>query len=159
MAGMTKHGFTSSWRSAEHGFTLVELMVVLAILALASTAVILTVRPGEGSADAQAAQFARRVAALRDRSVIEGRSYGLWVTASGYGFEQRSDGQWQPLAETRLSQRNWDAGTTVAANGAAQARLAFNRIGLPARPLTLELRTGGDSATIRIDASGDVVVR
>ncbi|MEQ1687838.1 MAG: GspH/FimT family pseudopilin [Sphingopyxis sp.] len=140
------------------GFTLVELMVVLAILALASTAVILTVRPGEGGADAQAARFAARVAALRDRSVIEGRTLGLWVTASGYGFEQRSDGHWQPFSETRLSPRDWDAGTAVTANGAAQARLAFSRIGLPDHGLRVELTAGGDSASVRVDAAGDVVI-
>ncbi|MEQ1725813.1 MAG: GspH/FimT family pseudopilin [Sphingopyxis sp.] len=142
----------------ERGFTLVELMVVLAILALASTAVILTVRPGGGDAETQAARFAARVAALRDRSVIEGRTLGLWVTASGYGFEQRRDGQWQPLGEARLSPRDWDAGTAVLVGGASQARLTFNRIGLPDRPLQVELTAGEDSATIRVDAAGDVAV-
>lgn len=143
----------------EHGFTLVELMVVLAILALAATAVILTVRPGDGSADAQAAYFAARVAALRDRAVIEGRSYGLWVTASGFGFEQRVDGQWRPTVDPRLRPRNWDAGTAVTVNGVAQARLIFNRIGLPTHPLALELSASGDNATVRIEPSGDVVVQ
>lgn len=35
-----KNGFTSSWRSAEHGFTLIEMMVALAIFSLASLAIL-----------------------------------------------------------------------------------------------------------------------
>lgn len=164
MAEMTKHphrrdpGFTPSWRPAEHGFTLVELMVVLSILALASTAVILTIGPSGADADAQAARFAARVAALRDRSVIEGRSLGLWVTTSGFGFEQRHDGQWHPLDQVRVAPRNWDVGTAVSVNGTAQARVTFNRVGLPDHALRVELTSGDDTAVVRVDAAGDVVV-
>ena len=67
-------------RCHQSGFTLVELMVALALMALAATAVILTIRPGSGDAQAQAARFAARAAAIRDRAVIEQRSYGLWVS-------------------------------------------------------------------------------
>lgn len=143
---------------AEHGFTLTELMVVLAILALAATAVILTINPGGADADAQAARFAARVAAVRDRAVIEGRSYGLWATASGFGFEQRNDGQWQALDEGRLRQHNWDPGTAASVNGVTQGRVAFSRFGLPDRPMRVALTAGEDSASVRIDAGGDVVI-
>jgi general secretion pathway protein H len=158
MAERTERGFTSPRRFAEHGFTLVEMMVVLAILALAATAVILTIGPGGANAEHQAARFAARVAVLRDRSVIEGRGLGLWVTASGFGFEQRRDGQWQPLDEGRLAPRDWDAGTAVSVNGASQARISFNRVGLPDRALRVDLTAGDDSASVRVDAAGDVVV-
>ena len=33
-AGNSERGFTSSWRSAEHGFTLIELMIVVAIVGI-----------------------------------------------------------------------------------------------------------------------------
>ena len=35
-----QRGFTSSWRSAEHGFTLIEVMVALAVFGLAALALI-----------------------------------------------------------------------------------------------------------------------
>lgn len=143
----------------EGGFTLVELMVVLALMALAATAVVLTLRPGGGDARQQATQFAARTAALRDRAVVEGRSFGAWVTVSGFGFEQRIDGIWQPLEDGRLSRRDWPAGMAVSVNGASQGRVTFNRIGLPERPVTVALTIGDSSASVAIDASGDVRVQ
>ncbi len=44
------NGFTSSWRSAEHGFTLVELMVVILIIGLLATVVIINVLPATDKA-------------------------------------------------------------------------------------------------------------
>lgn len=143
----------------QRGFTLVELMVVLALMALAATAVVLTLRPGGGDARAEAAQFAARTASLRDRAVIEGRGFGAWVTASGYGFERRVDGAWQPLDDGRLSRRNWPTGTAVSLNGDSQGRVTFNRLGLPDRSVTVALTSGDSSAQVIIDASGDVRVK
>lgn len=105
------------------GFSLVELMVVLAIIGLATAAVILTTRPTSANAREEALRFAARTAALRDRSVVEGRSYALWVSGSGFGFEQRRDGRWEPLTDGRLQQRDWAGSTAITANGATQARV------------------------------------
>ena len=154
-----QRGFKSWWRSAEHGFTLVELMVVLALMALAATAVVLTLPSAGGGAMAEATRFAARVASLRDRSVIEGRTHGLWVTASGYGFERRAAEAWQPLEDGRLSRADWRAGTAVTVDGAAQGRLSFNRVGLPDRPMRIAFRAGDSAAAVVIDAAGEVAVR
>ncbi len=48
--GGKRNGFESSRRSAEHGFTLVELMVVLLILGLLATVVIINVLPATDKA-------------------------------------------------------------------------------------------------------------
>ena len=143
----------------EAGFTLVELMVVLALIGLAAAAVVLTMPPTGGGATVQATRFAARVAALRDSAVIGGRSHGLWVTASGYGFEQRVAGQWQPLEDARLARADWDAGTAVTINGAAQGRLAFDRVGLPTQAMRIEFTAGGTAASVAIDAAGEVSVK
>jgi general secretion pathway protein I len=39
-AHAAEHGFESSWRSAEHGFTLIEMLVALAIFSLAALALL-----------------------------------------------------------------------------------------------------------------------
>ncbi|QJQ32245.1 prepilin-type N-terminal cleavage/methylation domain-containing protein [Sphingomonas lacunae] len=143
----------------EAGFTLVELMVVLALVGLAATAVILSMPPSGGGAMGQATRFAARIAALRDTAVIDARPHGLWVTASGYGFERRSGGQWQPLEDGRLARDDWASGTAVSINGASQGRLAFDRVGLPSAPLRIDFTSGGTSASVIVSASGEVSVR
>ncbi len=150
-------------RPCDLGFTLVELMVVLALLGLAAAAVVLTLPASNGGAVTEATRFAARVASLRDRSVIEGRTHGLWVTASGYGFERRGPGRegpaWQPLNDGRLSRDDWRRGTMVSVDGSAQGRLAFDRVGLPGQAMRITFTTGDTTATVTIDAAGEVAVR
>ena len=152
-------GFTPFLRSPQAGFTLVELMVALALMALAATAVILTIRPGNGDARAQATLFAARAAAVRDRAVIEQRSYGLWVSPTGFGFERRVDGAWQRIDDERGSRRDWQSGTAISVDGTNQGRVRFNRVGLPDHAMIVEMTQGGDNAIVRIDAAGDVAVQ
>ena len=144
--------------SSEQGFSLVEMMVVLAIMGLATAAVILTTQPGSAHARDEAQRFAARAAALRDRAVVEQKSYGLWVSGSGFGFERRAADSWQPLNDGRLQQRDWAGSTAITANGATQARIVFNRFGMPDRPLALRLTSDGGEAQVIVDAGGDVRV-
>jgi general secretion pathway protein H len=142
------------------GFTLVELMVVLALIGLAAAAVVLTMPAPDGGTRSEATRFAARVAALRDRAVIEGRAHGLWVTASGYGFERRVGDGWQPLDEGRLSRADWRRGTRVTVDGQPQGRLSFDRVGLPSRAMTVEFAAGDSGrARVSIDGAGEVAVR
>ena len=147
----------------ERGFSLVELMMVIALIGLAATAVMLTFPAGSGDAAAQAGRFAARAAALRDRAVVEGRPMRLWVSASGYGFDQRVDGGWQPLDDRSLTRADWSAGTAISVDSnaadTARGQLSFNRTGLPSAPLTLTLRNGAQAQTLRITAAGEVELR
>lgn len=141
------------------GFTLVELMVVLALLGLAAAAVVLTMPEADGGSRAEATRFAARVAALRDRAVIEGRGHGLWVTASGYGFERRIGDRWAPLDEGRLSRADWRGGTAVTVDGQPQGRLSFDRVGLPSHAMTIAFTRNESRASVAIDGAGEVTVR
>ena len=134
-------------------------MVVIAIIGLAASVVVLTLPPAGGGAVSEATRFAARVAALRDRAVIEGRGYGLWVSASGYGFERREGEVWAPLDDGRLARADWSGGTTATVNGQPQGRVAFDRVGLPDHAATVTLASGETRATIIIDAAGEVRVR
>lgn len=141
-------GFTPSWRSAEHGFTLVEMMVVLVILALAASAVVLAMPDAGGSLQSEAERFAARAKAARDGAIIESRAASLDVNAAGYDLSRRTDGRWQ--APTHYE---WVAGTTVEGG-----RTRFDSTGL-ADPLYVTLRRGDRRVAVEIRGDGTIHVR
>lgn len=144
-------------RRASRGFTLVELMVVLAILALAATAVVLTIPGDARTVRGEADRLAARLAAARDVAVIEGRSVAVNFAPSGYGFERRIEGAWQPLPGRAFEQRNWPGDVRfVAGGGQAAARIVFDRVGTSPTPQAI-LLTGGDvREVVRVSATGEV---
>ncbi len=144
-------------RPGANGFTLVELMVVLAIMALAATAVVLTIPGEERTVRSEADRLAARLAAARDIAVIEGRSVAVSFAPSGYGFERRIAGEWQPLPGRAFEQRNWPSDVRFAAgNGQGAARVLFDRVGISPTPQVVVL-TGGDAREIvRVSATGEV---
>ena len=144
-------------RPGANGFTLVELMVVLAIMALAATAVVLTIPGEERTVRSEADRLAARLAAARDIAVIEGRSVAVNFAPSGYGFERRISGEWQPLPGRAFEQRNWPGDVRFAAgDGQGAARILFDRVGISPTPQAVVL-TGGDAREIvRVSATGEV---
>src|SRR3546814_6963837 len=82
-------------------------MVVLAILALAAAAVVLTIPGEEQHVRSEADRLAARLAAARDIAVIEGRSVAVDLAPSGYGFARRIDGAWGPLPGRAFERRSW----------------------------------------------------
>lgn len=144
-------------RFGERGFTLVELMVVLAIMALAATVVVLTIPGEERTVRSEADRLAARLAAARDIAVIEGRSVSVNFVPSGYGFERRVEGAWQPLPGRPFEQRNWPGGVRfVSGDGQAAARVLFDRVGTTATPQTLVLSGGDVREIVRVSAMGEV---
>lgn len=144
-------------RSGERGFTLVELMVVLAIMALAATAVVLTIPGEERTVRSEADRLAARLAAARDVAVIEGRSVSVSFAPSGYGFERRIEGNWQPLPGRAFERRNWPGGVRfVAGDGQAVTRVLFDRIGTSSTPQAIVLAGGDAREIVRISAMGEV---
>ena len=139
------------------GFTLVELMVVLAIMALVATSVILTLPGSKTGARTEAGRLSARIAAARDLAVIEGRPVALWLAPSGYGFDRRIDGTWQPVPGRAFQTRNWpDDIRLLAAGDRPTARLVFDRIGTSSTPLTVVLASGDSRETIKVSAVGEV---
>ena len=141
----------------DRGFTLVELMVVLAIMAVAATAVALTIPGEERTVRSEADRLAARLAAARDVAVIEGRSVAVNLAPSGYGFERRISGEWQPLPGRAFEQRNWPGDVRFSAgDGQGAARVLFDRVGTSPTPRVVVI-TGGDAREIvRVSATGEV---
>lgn len=157
-SGANERGFTSFLRSAEHGFTLVELMVVLTIIGFISAAVVLAIPDPRGRVIEDADRFAARVAAARDEAVVTARPMGLWVSASGYGFQRREGGQWTPLEDKPFVTADWKGGTRALVGKDGRQQIAFDGTGLPTDPLIVTLAREGERVSVTVDMAGKVMV-
>lgn len=145
---------------ARNGFTLVELMVVIALMALAAGAVVATLgSPGGGPTHA-ATRFASRLAATRDEAIVSGRPMNAWISASGYGFEQFRQGRWHPVSAKPFQAENWPDGISVnmSEDEQGRARARFDNLGMVDSAMTIQLVGGGQTAIVKVAANGDVAV-
>ncbi|MEO1043979.1 MAG: GspH/FimT family pseudopilin [Pseudomonadota bacterium] len=149
---------SASCPQRERGFTLIELLVVIAIIGLGVAAVIFALPGSERTLYADADRFAARVAAARDLAVVGGQPIALWVRPSGYGFEQRVDGRWQPMNARGVTRDDWRNGTQAVLPDEGMQRLAFDNTGLPSRAITVQLRNDQTGAAISVNDLGEVSI-
>lgn len=139
-------------RQADHGMTLIEMMVVLVIVAVMAGLAISGLSAGStqrtlsGAADV----LVQRLALASDEAMVTGRPLAFSTRPAGYGFVQwQGDAGWQPVKEGPLAQST-DLGTEVKITASAQdeANLASTGIFL--------IAPGGDAAgfTVELQASG-----
>lgn len=141
----------------EGGFTLVELMVTITVIALMS-AVTLWAMPSPGGRIAdEALRFAARTRAARDQAVVEARPVSVWVTPGGYGFDRRIAGRWSPVANKPLRVERWAEGTRADPGDASgRVRVVFDPTGLPDRAADVRLNRGSRAMLVRLGADGSV---
>lgn len=147
-------------RSRTSGFTLVELLVVLVVVALAGAAVMLTA-PGDGDALAHEADtLAARLLRAREEAVLTGRGVQVRVGTAGYDYVRQDFDAWQPLREGPFRPARFAEGTRArisASSPRAQVTFAFDSIG-GNRPQAIVLEHLERRVRVAIDATGEVTV-
>lgn len=144
-----------------NGFTLVELMVTMLVMALLASVVMMTAGPSGASAKETATRFASRIAAARDDAVLTSRPVSVWVSPSGYGFDRLQGGHWEAMTAKPFAADDWSKGVEMAVDGAQapRSRVRFDSLGMPDQPLAIQLSADGRRAKVQIAANGDVAVR
>lgn len=136
------------------GFTLVELLMVVAIIGLAAGAVVLAAPDPRPGLRAEAEALAARMVRAREEAVLTNRPVAIALSERGYGAE-RYDGQtWAPLVEGPFKAVEWQPDTAVASEPAG-ARVVFDPTGV-AEPARVSLSRGRRSIGVAIDAAGEV---
>lgn len=136
----------------EAGFSLIEMMVVLTIMALTATLVMLSAPGGSNSLAADTDRLLADLSAARDLAVIENRNVTVEISEQGYQTRVLSR-----LGPGAVSQSvAWPDGTTVGApDGRLPAIVMFDPIGLSA-PAAFTLYRHGHADGVEIGASGEI---
>ena len=90
--------------SRAHGFTLLELLVVVVIVAILFTYTTLAIRSDspEDIIKKEAQRMERLVQLALEESILRGEEYGIEIFLDGYRFLRFDKNQWQPLSSDKI---------------------------------------------------------
>jgi general secretion pathway protein H len=142
----------------EEGFTLTEILVVMVILGLLTTAVLMAAPSMRVSLADEAERFAAKMVRARDEAVLSNRTIEMRVTPKGYEFDVARRGGRQKLIDEPFGLSTWSEDTSVAIKAAdGRARVTFDPTGITT-PATIDLSRADVRVRVIVDGAGNVSV-
>lgn len=90
----------------QHGFTLLELLVVVVIVAILFTYTTLAIRSDspEDLIEKEAVRLEHRIKLALEEATLRGEEYAIEIQQNGYRFLHFVENQWQPLSDDKILQ-------------------------------------------------------
>ena len=147
------------------GFTLVELMVVLAIIGIALGMVSFNAMPDPAqNLQAEARRIALLLQLARDEAIVRNRLVAFEADSDNYRFLVRNETRWDPVTtDDLLRERPFKGGPVKlsidppSAGTGNPMRIIFGREPVD-KPFVLSMAIGEDRVAIRADGIGHFVV-
>ncbi len=147
------------------GFTLVELMVVLAIIGIALGMVSFNAMPSPAqNLQSEARRIALLLQLARDEAIVRNRLVAFEADADNYRFLVRNEARWDPVTtDDLLRERAFKGGPVKlsidppSAGAGIPMRIIFGREPVD-KPFVLTMGIGEDRVAIRADGIGHFVV-
>ncbi|QFT61973.1 hypothetical protein FIU91_03445 [Roseivivax sp. THAF30] len=141
-ARSSRHG-----RGRDAGVTLLEVLVVLALIGVSAGLVSLSVRPGDRADQAvrqDSELLAARLSIAVEESLVSGRAAALDWRRDGYSFVEWREEDWRPHGNPRLAERQTVSRALSLAGdtGATEGRLTIGPDAAPPPGRTTIFRIG-----------------
>ena len=107
---------------SQRGFSLVEILVVLALAAMVAGIVVINAPPGRSDIRRTAERLAARLDFAAEDAVTEGALIGMRLGETGYSFYRYERGEWKEDVAPRLNAENFPADFSVAVTREAAAK-------------------------------------
>ncbi|MFA7647308.1 MAG: GspH/FimT family pseudopilin [Phenylobacterium sp.] len=149
---------TSATGTDQAGFTLVEMLVAVAILGLLSGVIVMNLPDANGRLGDEADAFAARLQRAQEEAILVNRPVEVVVDASGYRFRSQRRGEWTALTERPFTPAYWGEGVGVQVRSAdGRSGVRFDTTGA-ATPTEVRLRRRERRVTIAVDGQGQVKI-